>query len=134
VGAAKLSVQRAEVLGQPLARVTHAQIVTLGSLDRRLAGVTITANVPVMIGTSGKRASVMGHLPEPVSTESETRAFVSSLLRHGQIEFEAIGSKKRAAVARVTGAKTLSRETHRVKVVGGKKTLERVRFHCGTRL
>ena len=73
----------------------------------------------------------MGHMPEPVSTEREVHAFVESLLSHGQIEFDGGGPRTRAAMASVAGRKeAVSRETHRVKTVGGKKALERVRFHC----
>jgi len=128
---ARLSVEGAEVSGQPFARVVHTQKVALGTLDNRLKGVTIDADVAVMVGESGGRAAVMGHMPEPVSTEREVHAFVESLLSHGQIEFDGGGPRTRAAMASVAGRKeAVSRETHRVKTVGGKKALERVRFHC----
>ena len=128
---ARLSVEGAEVAGQPFARVLHTQIVTLGALDNRLKGVTIAADVPVMVGASGGRAAVMGHMPEPVSTEREVHAFVESLLTHGQIEFDGSRPRRGAALASAVGTKKpVSRETHRVKSVGGKKVLERVRFHC----
>jgi hypothetical protein len=128
---ARLSVERAEVSGQSFARVVHSQTVALGGLDGRLRGVTVAADVPVMVGESGGRAAVVGHLPEPVSTEREVNAFVESLLRHGQIEFEGGGPGPKGAVARGASAQKLdSGETHRIKTVGGKKVLERVRFHC----
>ena len=50
---------------------------------------------------------------------------MQSLLSHGHIEF---GSAK-GVVA--TKKAPVSRETHRVKITGGRKVLERVRFHCG---
>jgi len=128
VRGARLSVEPAEVSGQPFARVIHTQNVALGSLDSRLKGVTIAADVPVMVGASGGRAAVIGHMPEPVSTEREVQAFVESLLTHGQIELGG-GSRTRGVVAAAT-KKPVSRETHRVTTVGGKKVLERVRFHC----
>jgi hypothetical protein len=127
----RLTVERAEVSGQSFARVVHTQTVALGALDSRLKGVSIAADVPVMVGESGGRAAVMGHMPEPVSTEHEVNAFVESLLSHGQIEFEGGGRGARAAVGGPAGpAKPVSRETHRVKTMGGKKLLSRVRFHC----
>ena len=50
---------------------------------------------------------------------------------HGQIELADSGRRPRAAVAEAASAKKpVSRETHRVKTVGGKKVLERIRFHC----
>lgn len=127
----RLSIEGAEMGGQRFVRAVHTQEVALGSLDNRLKGVTIAAEVPVMIGQSGGRAAVMGHLPESVSTEREVHSFVESLLTHGQIEFVDSGSRPRAAVAKAASAKKpVSRETHRVKTVGGKKVLERIRFHC----
>jgi hypothetical protein len=114
-----------------MVRAVHTQDVALGSLDRRLKGVTVPAVVPVMVGRSGTRAAVIGRLPEPVSTEREVHSFVESLLKHGQIEFDGAPPRSRGAVARVSRSKEpISRETHRVKTLGGKKVLERVRFHC----
>jgi hypothetical protein len=127
----RLSVEHAAVSGQSFARVLHTQTVALGALDNRLKGVTIAAEVPVMVGESGGRAAVMGHMPEPVSTEREVNAFVGSLLSHGQIEFGGGARGPRGAVA--AGRRgPVSRETHRVTTVGGKKVLSRVRFHCRT--
>jgi len=127
---ARLSVEGAEIGGHRFVRAVHTQEVPLGSLDNRLKGVTIAAAVPVMVGESGGRAAVMGHLPESVSTEREVHSFVESLLAHGQIEFADRGSRPRRMVANVTNVrKPVSRETHRVKTVGGKKVLERIRFH-----
>ena len=130
VRGARLGVETAMVSGQSFARVVHTQTVALGALDNRLRGVTIAADVPVMVGESGGRAAVMGHLPEPVSTEREVSAFVESLLRHGQIEFEGGGPRTRGAGAAASAKKPVSRETHRVETVGGKKVLVRLRFHC----
>jgi Fungalysin metallopeptidase (M36) len=130
---ARLSVEHAAVSGQSFARVLHTQTVSLGALDNRLKGVTIAAEVPVMVGESGGRAAVMGHMPEPVSTEREVNAFVGSLLSHGQIEFGGGARGPRRAVGAVAGRPApVSRETHRVTTVGGKKLLSRVRFHCRT--
>jgi hypothetical protein len=135
----RLSVQPAAVAGQSFARVVHKQKVALGGLDNRLRGVTIDAEVPVMVGASGSRAAVMGHMPEPVATEREVQAFVESLMAHGQIEFDggnagAVGAVGgRAAAMGAVGPRKggVRRATHRVKVVGGRKVLARVRFHCG---
>jgi hypothetical protein len=135
----RLSVERMEMSGQRFAHVVHTQRVPLGSVDKRLKGVTIAAAVPVIVGDSGGRAAVMGALPEPLSTEREVQAFVDSLLRHGQIEF-ASGKSAAAAPARGAAAgsvtarqgagKQVPRETHRVVSSGKSKTLVRVRFHC----
>jgi hypothetical protein len=117
--------------GQRFVRAVHTQQVALGSLDNRLKGVTVAAEVPVMVGHSGARAAVVGNLPEPVSTEREVHSFVESLLTHGQIEFAGGNNRAKSAMAMGASAKKpVSRETHRVKTVGGKKVLERIRFHC----
>ena len=131
----------ADLAGHRFARVVHSQQVPLGSLDKRLKGVTVTAPVPVMVGDSGGRAAVMGQLPEPVSTEREAQAFVESLLSNGQIELgsrraapaavQARGAAARSRAGAASGAqKAVPRETHRVASVGGKKVLVRMRFQC----
>jgi hypothetical protein len=124
----RLAVDRVDMGGRSLLRATHRQQVALGSLDSRLKGVTIAAQVPVIVGVSGAMPAVMGAMPESVSTDREVHRFVESLLNHGQIEFG--GGQPRAAMAAGRRTKPVSRETHRVKTVGGKKVLERVRFHC----
>lgn len=121
---ARLSIEAADLSGQRVARVVHTQQVSLGSVDRRLRGVTVPAPVPVIVGESGGRAAIMGQIPEPVSIEREVHAFVGSLLRHGQIELPATRG------ARAAAARPVSRETHRVRTVRGRRVLERVRFHC----
>jgi hypothetical protein len=135
---ARMNVGSVELSGRRFARVVHTQRVPLGSVDKRLKGVSIAATMPVLVGNSGGRAAVMGEIPEPVSTEREVHAFVESLVKHGQIEFSA-GKAKSAArgVAAATarraarGEKAIPRETHRVVATGGQRTLERVRFSCG---
>ena len=125
----RLSVEAAEVSGQRFTRAVHTQHVPLGSLDKRLKGVTAAARMPVLVGASGGRAAVVGHLPEPVSTEREVQAFVESLLNHGRIEFAARkGAAPKSAVAAKRSVETQA--THRVRSVGGKNVLERIRFHC----
>ena len=132
---ARLSVDSVELSGRRFTRVAHAQEVPLGSVDKRLKGVTVSATMPVLVGNSGGRAAVMGEIPEPVTTEREVQAFVESLVKHGQIAFD--GSRRTAAATRksaaVSAAKAVPRETHRVVGTGRKRTLERIRFHCSCR-
>lgn len=129
---ARLSVEAAEVSGQRFTRALHTQHVPIDSLHKRLKGVTAAAPMPVLVGDSGGRAALVGHLPEPVSTEREVQAFVKSLLNHGRIEFAAPkGAAPKSAVAAKRGIATeATQATHRVRSVGGKKVLERIRFHC----
>lgn len=133
----RLKVESAGFADQSFAQVVHTRTVAVGGLDKRLKGASIAVDIPVLIGKSGPKAAVMGSVPEPVATEQEATAFVKSLLAHGQIEFTGAAGSKAAALAAgkkakgATKAKPISRETHRVAVVGGKKVLVRVRFHCG---
>jgi fungalysin metallopeptidase (M36) len=134
---ARLSVDVAELPGRRFARVIHSRDVALGGIDKRLKGVSVSAPLPVLIGASNGRAAVMGALPETVSTDREVESFVRSLVKNGQIEFggaNGAAASARAAIAGPVGKKKpVSRETHRVRSVGGKKVLERVRFHCDCR-
>ena len=94
-------------------------------MHRRLRGVSAVTAVPVLIGESGGSPAVMGEMPERTTTEREVHAFVESLVRNGQIDLDgaATGSPTDRAMPRVT---------HRIRSVGGQKTLQRVRFHgCG---
>jgi hypothetical protein len=134
---ARLSVELAELPGRRFARVVHNRTVSLGAIDKRLKGVTVSAPVPVIVGASNGRAAIMGALPETVSTDREVEAFVRSLVKNGQIEFggpNGAAANARSAAAGPAGRKKpVSRETHRVRSVGGKKVLARVRFHCDCR-
>jgi hypothetical protein len=123
----KFTVEAHEVGGQRMARVLHTQEVALGSLDARLRGVTVSATVPILVGASGTRAAVLGAMPETTATEREAQAFVASLLRHGQVQFGE-GRRTRGAAGRQSAPMT--RETHRVTTMRGKKVLERVCFRC----
>jgi hypothetical protein len=127
------AIRPVELSGRRFAQVVHTQRVALGSVDRRLRGVTMPAAMPVLVGASGGRAAVIGDIPEPVSTEQEVHAFVASLVKHGQIEFG--GAAARGAAARAGAPsrrkKPMSAETHRVVSSGRARTLERVRFNCG---
>lgn len=140
---AKLKVDVADLAGHRFARVVHSEEVSLGSMDKRLKGVTMAAPMEMILGSSGGRAAVMGALPETVSTGHEVEAFVMSLLKNDQIEFG--GPKSKAAAVGRRGARgiaadagggavdkkrPIARETHRVATVGGRKVLARVRFHC----
>jgi hypothetical protein len=64
---ARLSVETAEVSGQRFTRAVHTQRAAR-PLDKRLKGVTAAAQMPVLVGDSGGKAALVGHLPEPIST------------------------------------------------------------------
>jgi hypothetical protein len=134
---ARLTVGATELSGRRLTQVVATERIRLDSVDKRLKGVSIPAAVPVLVGASGGRAAVIGEIPEPVSTEREVHAFVTSLLRHGQIELTgksaasaARGAAARAERPRLARAQPVARETHRIVSSGKTRTLVRVRFHC----
>ena len=133
---AKLSGRATELSGQRFAQLVHTQRVALGSVDKRLKGVTVDAPVSILVGNSGGRAALMGQMPELVSTEREVEAFVKALIANGQVELgggpkaAAATGRRRGAVGGADARQPVRRETHRVKSVAGRKTLERVRFSC----
>ena len=131
----KLSGGATVLSGQRFAQLVHTQRVPLGSVDKRLKGVTVDAPVSILVGNSGGRAALMGQMPELVSTEREVEAFVKALIANGQIELgggtkAAATGRRRGAVGGTDARQPVTRETHRVKSVAGRKTLERVRFSC----
>lgn len=121
----RLSVRPAHLCGGRFACVFHNRRISLTPVHRRLRGVSAVTAVPVLIGESGGSPAVMGEMPERTTTEREVHAFVESLVRNGQIDLDgaATGSPTDRAMPRVT---------HRIRSVGGQRTLQRVRFHgCG---
>jgi hypothetical protein len=124
---ASLTVAPTTVFGEQMLQVTHQRAVDLGPVDRRLRGVTAIAPEPVLLGASGPRAAVIGHLPEPIATQTEVHAFVRSLLAHDRIAFT-LGDG--AHSRRQANGKPRGLPTHAIRVVRGKKTLERIGFSC----
>jgi hypothetical protein len=59
---AKLEVRPLQQLGA--AEIVHRREVSLGQLHSRLRGVVAYQNEPVLVGSSGARAAVLGTLPE----------------------------------------------------------------------
>ncbi len=122
---ATLSVSSADVFGTKMSEAVHKREVPLGDLDKSLKGVVAIGYEATMVGSSGRRAAVMGAIPQSADTESEVRAFVKSLLEHDRIE---VGKAKKSAVA---SSKQFGQATHAIKSVGGKRVLQRVGFQCG---
>ena len=124
---AKLSLTAESVFGTPMVSAMHTRSVSLSSVSDSLKGVVATAYEPVMIGGSGTRAAVMGHMPNSEDTDSEVQAFAGTLLAHDRIDFG--GKPKAKGIVNLSG-KLEPAKTHAIKSVGGKKTLVRVRFVC----
>ena len=81
----RLAISEARVFGRKLVRAVHNRQVDLSSVHSALKGVIAIAEI-VMVGASGKRAAVMGAMPQKDDSESEVRAFVKSLIDHGRID------------------------------------------------
>src|SRR5262249_4187808 len=125
---AKLEVRPLQQLGKGIAEVVHRREVALGQVHSRLRGVVAYQNEPVLVGSSGARAAVLGALPELNRTEDEVNAFVETLLANGRIAF---GAKAAALTAPSGGKEAPQPYTHVIRSAGGKKVLTRVRFLCG---
>src|SRR5438552_1044400 len=65
----KLSVRATNIFGARAVEAVHAREVPLGDIDKRLRGVVAIAQEPVLIGSSGGRASVLGVMPHGTDTE-----------------------------------------------------------------
>src|SRR5574341_895410 len=112
---ARLNVTVVNIGGKQIAQAVHYREVPLGKLDKRLKGVVAFAAEPVLVGTSGNKAAILGSLPEATTTNNEVNVFVESLLKHNSISFsraEKVG------------------KTHAVRPQKGKKVLTRIQFAC----
>jgi hypothetical protein len=126
VRGARLSTSATNFFGVSAVNAVQTRNVALGSVDPKLKGVVAVAHEPVIVGSSGTRAAVMGAVPNTAETEAEVKAFVESLVAHRRIAF---GGK--AAKSAVAKRDFPDHFTHVIKSVGGKKVLQRVRFLCG---
>ncbi len=126
---ARLTTTAANIFGTRMVQAMHTREVPLGDMDNRLKGVVAMAHEPVMVGASGRRASIVGTMPHGADFEAEVRSFVQSLLEHGRIELgQPKGKAKTRLVASVKGGPDYT--THAIRTVGGKKVLRRMRFRC----
>ena len=122
---ARMVVKRRAIGGRPVVQAVHQREVPLGRLSPRLRGVVALAPEAVLIGRSGRRAAVLGGLPEPGATKDEVEAYVESLVAHDRIDY---GPRQHAAVA--AGSRRSSWHSHGVQSVGGRRVLKRLRFAC----
>ena len=114
------------MFGTQVVRAVQSRNVALGSVDSRLRGVVAVTQEPVIVGSSGQRAAVLGAVPHTSDTDTEVQEFVKSLLEHHRIE---LGKPKKGAVAASSEARP-NHTTHAIRTVGGTKVLKRVRFQC----
>lgn len=133
VAGAKLAIGKADLFGTQAATAVQTRGVALGSLHPKLKGVVALAQEQLVVGSSGRRAAVMGAIPHASDTDAEVLSYVESLLAHGRIAIEA--PKKRAAATGRRSAAAIAKPwdhtTHEIRSVGGKKVLKRTRFQCG---
>lgn len=123
---ARMAVRALKLAGQRVTEVIHEREISLAGLDSRLKGVICRAAEPVLIGGSGKRAAVLGRLPQAQATADEVNVFVRSLLEHDRVDFAPRGKRRRAA----TTEQTCGRPTHTVAKSGKHRILKRVRMAC----
>jgi hypothetical protein len=138
IGAApgeRVTANAADVFGTEVVKVTRSRDVDLGAVDKNLKGVVCKAHDPVMVGTSGTRAAIVGPLPNAAGTDSEVLDFVKTLVENGQVDTGAPSRSARRGVVARPGVGTTrppgEHVTHKVKASGAKKELVRVRFQCG---
>jgi len=118
----KLSVRVVKIGSRRFAEALHLREVPLGKLDKRLKGAVAVGVEPILVGSSGNRAAIMGSLPEPTTTHNEVLSFVGSLLRQNSITFDDYQTKAKARHSMPA--------THKVYRRGNKKILTRIGFAC----
>lgn len=117
---ARSTVAKLQVAGRNVAQIVHKREIRLSKLDGRLRGVIAVAAESVLLGKSGKRAAVLGALPDVSTTADEVSTFVGTLLKHDCVAFK----DGKAAVG--NGGVP----THAIRKSGKKKVLRRVRVSC----
>ena len=118
---ARMVVRRRDIGGTAVVQAMHEREVPLGSVSSRLKGVVVFAPEGVLVGGSGRRAAVLGGLPEASATTDEALTYVDSLVTHGRIDYGGAAASPRR----------LSWHSHAVRSMGGRRVLTRTRFACG---
>jgi hypothetical protein len=126
---AAMSVRTYDLGGTAVAEASHLRAVSLRGLSERLANVVALGPEPTLVGSSKRRAAVMGALPDAQMTSDEVRTFVAGLVRRGAIAYDA----KQVASVRAGGRGAVNSKgtlTHVVVTKQGQKVLQRLRFSC----
>jgi Fungalysin metallopeptidase (M36) len=123
---ARMVVKRRAIGGRAVVKAVHEREIPLGAISPKLRGVVAIAPEPVLIGRSGRRAAVLGGLPEPAATKDEVAAYVESLVTHDRIDY---GSRRDATAAADPRGRA-SWYSHGVRSVSGRRVLKRLRFAC----
>jgi hypothetical protein len=132
-------VNKIELGGEAMASVTLQGEVSLDEVGSSLKGVVAAVDTVALVGSSGGSAALMA-APRSGAAAAEVIDFVSSLMRHNQIDFDGGAKPKKGAVAAGPVAKGVAAAadsrpglgtTHAVKKSGTKKELQRIRFACG---
>jgi hypothetical protein len=126
VGAgARTAVEVLDIGNERVAQMTVERDVPLGSLSSSLKGVVARVSDSVLVGASGNRAAMLGALPDIDSTTEEVLSYVDSLVKHKRIL-----TKRPKKVVKKHKLEPMTRHTHEVVTVGGRKELQRRAFAC----
>jgi hypothetical protein len=119
----RMVVKRRAIGGRPVVQAVHQREIPLGGISAKLEGVVALAPEAVLVGGSGRRAAVLGALPEAQATKDEVEAYVQSLVTHNRIDY---GARRRGAAA----DRQDCWHSHGVRPLGGRRVLTRLRFAC----
>lgn len=99
-----------------VAKVSFQIDVPLDNVDERLRGAVCRANVPALVGESGRSAALL-NAPRPGAAPEETRRFVRSLIANDQLAFP-------------PDSAPAGRRTHAVEERDGRLEVRRMAFAC----
>jgi Fungalysin metallopeptidase (M36) len=122
---ARTAVHVLNIGDERVARMTVERDVSIGSVHASLKGCVVRVTDSVLVGSSGKRAAMLGALPDVDSTTEEVLSYVDSLVKH-----ERILTKRPAKVVKRHRLEPMTRHTHEVVRIGGRKELKRRAFAC----
>jgi hypothetical protein len=108
-----------------VAKMTVERDVSLGSVHASLKGCVVRVTDSVLVGSSGNRAAILGALPDVDTTTDEVLSYVDSLVKH-----ERILTKRPKKVVKRHRLEPMTRHTHEVVKIGGRRELQRRAFAC----
>ena len=128
-GRKAVTVNKIDLGGEAMASVTLQGEVALDDVAPNLRGVVAAVDTVALVGSSGGSAALMA-APRSGAAAAEVIDFVSSLVKHDQIDFTGPAKPKKSAVPAAPPRPGLG-TTHAVKKRGAKQELLRIRFACG---
>ena len=122
---ARTSMDVLDLGDERVAQMTIERDVSLGSVHSSLKGCVVRVADSVLVGASGNRAAVLGALPDVDSTTEEVLSYVDSLVKHKRIL-----TKRPKKVVKRHRLEPMTRHTHEVVSIGGRRELQRRAFAC----